>query len=347
MKKLYILILLFSASFTNAQNGITYQAVILNPEGEYLPGVDNSRTPLVNKNICLLFKILNEGSLLEYQETLSTTTDEFGMVNVIIGTGIKTGGSASNFAGINWDGNPKNLVVELDTRGKCSNFLEISNQPFTSVPFALYATNSGNTATPGPDGKSAYQVWLDKGNTGNEQSFFDSLTGLSGFNTLINTTSELAGTNCSNGGVKVDVGIDINRNGVLEYNEVSSTKYICDGIVPNGTNIGNTTFWDGSKWVVDNNHLYNDGHNVMIGTQAIEQSAALVIESNNRGVLFPRMTLVERDLIVNPTIGLLIFQTDNNLGFYYYNGSTWTPFVLENNSNNSNSSSLIYTINGF
>jgi len=127
MKKLYILFLLFFALFSNAQNGITYQAVLLNPKGEELPGADNSRAPLVNTNICLRFKIVNGASLLEYQETLVTTTDEFGMVNVIIGTGTKTGGSASNFSAINWDGNPKNLVVELDTTGNCSSFIEISN----------------------------------------------------------------------------------------------------------------------------------------------------------------------------------------------------------------------------
>jgi len=56
--------------------------------------------------------------------------------------------------------------VELDTTGNCSSFLEISNQPFTSVPYAYYAANSGTPGTPGAVGKSAYQVWLDAGNTG-------------------------------------------------------------------------------------------------------------------------------------------------------------------------------------
>ena len=161
MKKIYILSLLFFSLFSNAQSGITYQAVILNPKGKELPGVDNSRAPLVNKNICLRFKIVKGSSLLEYQETLATTTDEFGMVNVVIGTGTKTSGSASNFATINWDGNPKNLVVELDTTANCSNFLEISNQPFTSVPFALYAANSGTPGATGPQGLKG-----DKGDTG-------------------------------------------------------------------------------------------------------------------------------------------------------------------------------------
>ena len=152
MKKIYLLTLLLFSLFSNAQNGITYQAVILNPKGEELPGADNSRSPLVNQTICLRFKIVVPVNQLEYQETQVTTTDEFGMVNVIIGTGTQTGGTAANFVAINWDGNPKNLVVELDTTGVCTNFLEISNKPFTTVPYAYYAVNSGTPGPAGPQG---------------------------------------------------------------------------------------------------------------------------------------------------------------------------------------------------
>lgn len=35
----------------------------------------------------------------------------------------------------------------------------------------------GDTGAPGADGKSAYQIWLDKGNTGTEQDFLNSLKG--------------------------------------------------------------------------------------------------------------------------------------------------------------------------
>ena len=154
MKKIYLLTLLLFSLFSNAQNGITYQAVILNPKGEELPGADNSRSPLVNQTICLRFKIIKPVAIVEYQETQVTTTDEFGMVNVVIGTGIRTGGTAANFAAVTWDGNPKNLIVEVDVTGACSNFIEISNQPFTYVPYAYYAANSG---TPGPTGPAGPQ----------------------------------------------------------------------------------------------------------------------------------------------------------------------------------------------
>jgi len=154
MKKIYLITLLLFSLISFAQSGITYQAVILNPKGEELPGADNSRSPLVNQTICLRFKIIKPVAIVEYQETQLTTTDEFGMVNVIIGTGIRTGGTAANFAAVTWDGNPKNLIVEVDVTGACNNFIEISNQPFTYVPYAYYAANSG---TPGPIGPAGPQ----------------------------------------------------------------------------------------------------------------------------------------------------------------------------------------------
>lgn len=52
-------------------------------------------------------------------------------------------------------------------------------------------------------------------------------------------------------------------------------------------------------------------------------SAMLDVSSTNSGVLVPRMTQAQRNLIASPATGLLIYQTDNTPGFYYYNGSSW------------------------
>jgi hypothetical protein len=152
MKKYISLFFFLLTIATYSQTGITYQAVILNPQGEELPGADNNRSPLASQTICLRFKIYNNANQLEYQETIVTTTDEFGMVNVVIGTGTYTGGTATTISAVTWDGTPKNLVVEVDTTGTCTNFTQISNQPFTYVPYAFYAANSGSSTTPGPQG---------------------------------------------------------------------------------------------------------------------------------------------------------------------------------------------------
>jgi len=52
-------------------------------------------------------------------------------------------------------------------------------------------------------------------------------------------------------------------------------------------------------------------------------SAMLDVKSLTKGMLVPRMTSVQRDAIVLPATGLLIFDTNENV-FYYYTGSTWS-----------------------
>jgi hypothetical protein len=54
---------------------------------------------------------------------------------------------------------------------------------------------------------------------------------------------------------------------------------------------------------------------------APDGSAMLDIVSTSRGVLIPRLTQAQRPS--TPATGLLIYQTDNTPGFYYYTGSGW------------------------
>lgn len=55
-----------------------------------------------------------------------------------------------------------------------------------------------------------------------------------------------------------------------------------------------------------------------------DASAALDVKSTSKGVLVPRMTQAQRNAISTPATGLMIFQTDNTPGFYYYTGSAWS-----------------------
>jgi hypothetical protein len=63
--------------------------------------------------------------------------------------------------------------------------------------------------------------------------------------------------------------------------------------------------------------------NIGIGTPSPHSSAQLEVSSTNKGILIPRMSLAQRGAIGSPAAGLLIFQTDNSPGFYYYTGSSW------------------------
>ena len=197
--------------------GITYQAVIM--DSQVLPGEDNRNSPLVEKEICLKFVFKNPSGVSEYEEVISTTTDAFGMVNVIIGTGRRTGGTANTFSQIVWNAQAKFLEVSFDKSGSCSTFVLLSSQQFTAVPFALYSTNSGTPGPVGPvgpqgatgltgavgpigpvgnTGSSAYQVAVAAGFVGTEAQWLASLQGVAGAPGPQGIQG-IAGTNGTNG----------------------------------------------------------------------------------------------------------------------------------------------------
>lgn len=66
---------------------------------------------------------------------------------------------------------------------------------------------------------------------------------------------------------------------------------------------------------------------VGIGTSTPDASAQLEILSSSKGLLIPRLSLIQRDGINNPANGLLIYQTNNSPGFYFYNNGQWQRLV--------------------
>ena len=63
---------------------------------------------------------------------------------------------------------------------------------------------------------------------------------------------------------------------------------------------------------------------VGIGTASPHASAQLEVTASNKGMLVPRVNTAQRTAISSPATGLLVYDTDAN-GFWFYNGSTWTP----------------------
>ena len=62
---------------------------------------------------------------------------------------------------------------------------------------------------------------------------------------------------------------------------------------------------------------------VGIGTTTPDASSLLDITSSSAGILIPRMTETDRTNIASPATGLLVYQTNNTAGFWFYNGSSW------------------------
>jgi OmcA/MtrC family decaheme c-type cytochrome len=57
----------------------------------------------------------------------------------------------------------------------------------------------------------------------------DGSNGVNGISTLSLVSTEPAGTNCDNGGQKIQTGPDTNGNGILDSGEVTNTSYVCNG----------------------------------------------------------------------------------------------------------------------
>jgi hypothetical protein len=60
-------------------------------------------------------------------------------------------------------------------------------------------------------------------------------------------------------------------------------------------------------------------------------SAALDIKSATKGLLIPRLTAANRNAIVSPAKGLLVYDSASS-SFWFYNGSQWKEKLNDNNS---------------
>ncbi len=78
---------------------------------------------------------------------------------------------------------------------------------------------------------------------------------------------------------------------------------------------------------------------------APDTTAILDVNSSTKGLLIPRMTSLQKTAIANPATGLLIYQTDGDMGFYYFNGASW--LLLVTTPEIEKQKTLIYTTNGF
>jgi hypothetical protein len=74
------------------------------------------------------------------------------------------------------------------------------------------------------------------------------------------------------------------------------------------------------------------------------------LNSTNQGFLLPSITQAQRDAISSPATGLLVFQTTNNPGFYYFNGTAWVGIGgsgTTSSTSGSNGNTLVFTTDGF
>ncbi len=122
-----------------APNNFSYQAVVRNELNQLV----------ITQTVGLRLSILQNSAIgnTVYAETHSPTTNANGLFSVEIGNGTVASGS---IASIDWSQGPYFIKTEIDPLG-ASNYTIESLSQLQSVPYALYANNSGNSVA-GPTG---------------------------------------------------------------------------------------------------------------------------------------------------------------------------------------------------
>lgn len=259
--------------------GINYQAVVYDVGGTAMPGVDAFDLILANQSISVRFTIYRNApnGQMVYCEAHSTTTDPYGMVNLVIGKGFPLYGLI--FEDIDWGSGYHFLKVEID-KNAGTDYVPISNNQFWSVPYALYAKEAGSGIESIVDNNDGtFTVYYSNNTTQTVGPLGWTLIG----NANTNPTTNFLGTTD-------------NQDLTIRTNNTEKVRVKTDGAVG-------------------------------IGTNAPHSSALLDVNSTNKGLLPPRMSRNERDAILNPSRGLLVFNYTDSL-MEYYNGECWIPTFL-------------------
>jgi hypothetical protein len=288
--KIWIILFLLTSTILLGQTpGFNYQALILNNEEIQIPGTDVSENniPLGLEDITLRFTITNESGI-EYIEEHTITTDENGMVSIIVGEGTPIN---FTFSDINWDGKLKYLNVELDILSNNEGFVFLDTQKILYIPHqnngndgTIKIVNSLKELTPPYD--KGELIWITN-------------FGANGNPTLLiwNDTNWVP--------VNEDYDDDNELGLIVVENDIArSTKFITPTI---GDQVWNNTLkciqvFDGSNWVSITtealNGLHKDGNIVKLGGHLIEPTEITTNETNTLAIKGLQESANKEDLIL-------------------------------------------------
>ena len=154
MKKLLILLTLTITTALQAQapQGFNYQATVRNSSGDLI----------VNTNVYFKFNVMqgSQTAVPIFTETHYVPTDDLGQVNLVIGQGTANTGT---FSELDWSLGSYYLGIELDTG---NGYVAMGTTQLLSVPYAMYAENSGNATSTTPNLQS---VLTENNSAGQQQ----------------------------------------------------------------------------------------------------------------------------------------------------------------------------------
>ena len=68
-----------------------------------------------------------------------------------------------------------------------------------------------------------------------------------------------------------------------------------------------------------------------VGIGTTTPQSVLDVQSTTSGIMIPRMTKLQRDKIVSPKESMTIYQTDDAVGYHFYNGTAWSQIIDSKN----------------
>jgi len=157
MKKFYAILCLAIASLTQLQaqapQGFNYQATVR----------DVNAALITNSNVYFKFNVFqgSQTTVPVFTETHYVPTDDLGQVTLVIGEGTANTGV---FSEIDWSLGSYFLGIELSING-ANDYKAMGTTQLLSVPYALYAANSGNATATTP----SLETVLAQNNSANDQ----------------------------------------------------------------------------------------------------------------------------------------------------------------------------------
>ena len=145
LKKSFLLFLiLFVVLNVDAQYGIFFQAIAR----------DNNTNPAKNRKIYVQSNIIASSptGTIVLSEEHQTNTDDYGVFSIMVGNGLRVGGSASGLSTVDWSKGPfyLNLKIAITPVGVGIawdykiEWVDLGTTVFGTVPFALYSANTAN-----------------------------------------------------------------------------------------------------------------------------------------------------------------------------------------------------------
>lgn len=83
-------------------------------------------------------------------------------------------------------------------------------------------------------------------------------------------------------------------------------------------------------FILSKSSLAQEGISINTDGSSPHVSAMLDVKAIDKGLLVPRMTEAQRVAIISPAAGLLVYQTNNSIGFWYHDGTSWFRLPSEN-----------------